>query len=229
MRARSILTGIKIPPQFIGLHSATGNLTHQLIVTLFTDRAADDLADLREEHICALHSWSRGHTTFVTYRSFTLLLVLLHIECFDTCRVVGHDNRFLEMLLNQVALMFRSKVITPIAWELKLLAILDSLLKNLDTLCIGQTNKLFLEHSFQTRNQIMLRSDELIVVDKLQVVLTLLQGPSYTVLDEILFQIHQFLLIQESHLRFHHPELSQMSGCIRVFSSERRTESIDGA
>ena len=132
------------------------------------------------------------------------------------------------MLLNQVALMFRSKVITPIAWELKLLAILDSLLKNLDTLCIGQTNKLFLKHTLQTRNQIMLRSDELIVVDKLQVVLTFLQGPSYTVLDEVLFQIHQFLLIQESHLRLHHPELSQMSGGVRVFSSERRTESIDG-
>ena len=75
----------------------------------------------------------------------------------------------------------------------------------------------------------MLWCNELIVVDELQVVLTLLQGPSYTVLDEILFQVHQLFLIQKSNFRLHHPELSQMSGCVRVFRTECRTKGIDSA
>ena len=82
-----------------------------------------------------------------------LLVINLHVEGLDGFRIVGHDNGALEVLLNQEALVLRGKVVAPLAWELKLLAVLDSLLQDAYTLGVGQVNEVGIEHTLQTLEQ----------------------------------------------------------------------------
>ena len=97
--------GINIPPQMGLIHLTAFNLTHQFVVAFLTDRTTDNLADLREQHIGALHCRTRSHSPLVTDATLTLLLVLLHIERLEGTGVVCHDHRLLEVLLHEVALM----------------------------------------------------------------------------------------------------------------------------
>ena len=114
------------------------NLVIQFVKTLFTYTTANDFANLREEHVCALYCLS----VFIDF----------HIERLDVFRVIGHDNRFAEMFFYQVTLMFRTEVIAPFAWEFKLTAILDSFLKNVDAFRIWQAYKLCIYNRFQSLN-----------------------------------------------------------------------------
>ena len=56
MGAATPSTGIKIPPEFVGLHAALVDFCHEFIVAFLTDGSADDLTNLREEDI----GWRRG-------------------------------------------------------------------------------------------------------------------------------------------------------------------------
>ena len=65
MGARTPAAGVDVPPQMGLVHLATLNLGHQLVVALLTDAAADDLTDLREQHVSALHRRTRGDGALV--------------------------------------------------------------------------------------------------------------------------------------------------------------------
>src|SRR5574344_415139 len=220
MRTRTKLASVEIPPHVLHRNVALVNLVGQFLHALFAHRPTDNLTNLREEHISALHCLL--HLLALKHR---LLIVYLHVECLDSLRVVSHDYRSLEVLLHEETLMLRSEVITPFAWELKLLAILDCLLKNFNTLCVGQTYKILFQHAFQTLNQALVYH----LVQELKIILTVVESPLHTELDEVLLQVHQVIQINESHLRLYHPELCQMARSIGVFRTESRTESIDGA
>ena len=129
------------------------------------------------------------------------------------------------MLFHQIALVLRSQVVAPFAGELKLLAGLDGLLQYPDAVGVGQAHEGFLQHTLQSGNERLV--DHL--VEELQVVLAIVERPAHAVLDEIFLKVHQLFLIDESHLGLHHPELGQMARCVRVFSTERRSERVDGS
>ena len=106
--------------------------------------------------------------------------------------------------------MLRSEVVAPVAWELELLTLLHSLLKNLDTLGVRQTDKLFFQHTLKT-------SDESLVyhlVKELEIVLTVVESPLYAELDEILFKIHELIHIDKANLWLNHPELGKVTWCV---------------
>ena len=129
------------------------------------------------------------------------------------------------MLLHQVALMLRGKVITPVAGELKLLTVLDGFLQDVNTLGIGQTHEGILQHTLQTSNQCLVNH----LVEESKIILTVLQCPTDAIFDKVLLEVHQLILVHEGNLRLHHPELSEVTGSIRVLGTERRTEGIDSA
>ncbi len=229
MRAGSPAAGVEVPPQVGGIHLTTVDFVHQLLVAFFTDRTADDLANLREEHVGTLHGRTGSHDTFVADRAFLSCLpvccrVLFHVERLDGTGVVGHDDRLLEVLLHQVALMFACQVVAPVAGELKLLALLDGFLQDVDTFGIGQAHEGFLEYTLQTLQEGLV--DHL--VEELQVVLAVVQCPTDTVFNEVFFQVHQLLLVEESHFRLHHPELCKVARRVAVLGAEGGSEGIDG-
>ena len=106
--------------------------------------------------------------------------------------------------------MLTSQVVAPVAGEFKLLAILDGLLQNIDTLGVRQTHEGFLQHAFKALNQGLVNH----LVEEGEIVLTIVERPLHTVLDEVFLQIHQLFLIEESNLGFYHPELGQVAWSI---------------
>ena len=211
MRAGSVLAGVEIPVVHLTLHTPAVYLRKQFVIVLFTDRAADDFADAREEYIGSLHGLSVG--------------VLLHVERLDFARVVGHDDRTPEVLLDKIAFVLAAEVHAPSGnRELELHAVGDSLPENFDALCIGKADEVFLQYTFQACDELLV--DHL--VQELKVVLAVVQCPPDTVLDEIFLQVHQFVLVDEGDLRLDHPELCQVAGRVGVFGTERRPECVDG-
>ena len=92
MRTCSIFACVEIPPHILHGDTASVDFRHQFVIILFTHTSSYDFSDLREEHIRALHGLT--------------ILIDFHIEGFDVLGIVGHDNRFLEMLFNEEALVF---------------------------------------------------------------------------------------------------------------------------
>ena len=211
MRTRTKLTCIEIPLIVVLIHAASLDLVEQLLIVLLTDRTANDLANAREEHVSALHRLA--------------VSILLHIERLDLRRIVGHNHRTLEVLLYKIALMLTAEVHAPTGdREFELMSVLDSLLQDADALGIRQAYEILLDDRLQ-------RSDQRLVdhlVEELQVVLAVVQGPLHAVLDEVFLKIHQLVLVDEGNLRLDHPELSQVARRITVLSAESRTEGVDG-
>jgi len=67
MRAGTPAASVEIPPELVGLHLSTVDLSHELVVRLLTDRAANDFSNLGEEDVGALHGWTGGHGATVAY------------------------------------------------------------------------------------------------------------------------------------------------------------------
>ena len=99
VRARTVLARVEIPCHVLHWDVAFLYLVHQFVVALLAHRAADNLANLREQHVGALHRLA------ALASEARLLVVYLHVERLDGLRVVGHDDRPLEVLLHEVALM----------------------------------------------------------------------------------------------------------------------------
>jgi len=59
--------GVEIPPEMGLVHLATSDFGEELGVALFTDRATDDLSDLGEEDVGALHGGAGGDRAAVAY------------------------------------------------------------------------------------------------------------------------------------------------------------------
>ena len=67
MRAGAPSAGVEIPPEVGLVHLSLVDLCHELVVALLTDGASDDLADLREEDVGALHGGAGGDGAFIPY------------------------------------------------------------------------------------------------------------------------------------------------------------------
>ena len=119
--------------------------------------------------------------------------------------------------------MLAGKVHAPAHGELKLATVGNSLLKNLDTLGIGETHKGVGQHALQSVDECLV--DHL--VQELKVILTVVECPLNAILNEVFFKIHQVVHVDERHLWLYHPELCQVTGSVGVLCTERRTEGID--
>ena len=219
-------TGVDIPPEVGLIHLTTIDFAHQFVVVCFTNGTSDNLTDLWEENVGTLHCWTRSNSTLVTNGTAVgCFLILLHVERLERTWVVGHDNRTLEVFLYEVTLVFAGEVIAPVTWKLKLLAVLDCLLKDVDTFGVRQTDECLLQYTFETCNESLVNH----LVEELKVITTVVESPTYTILDEVLFEVHQFFLVEECHFGFNHPEFSKVTWGVAVLGTERRTESVDGS
>ena len=67
MRTGAPSAGVEIPPEVCLVHLSLVDLGHELVVALFTDGASDDLANLGEEDVGALHGGAGGDGAFIPY------------------------------------------------------------------------------------------------------------------------------------------------------------------
>ena len=90
----------EVPPEVLLGDTYLLCTLYELVVVSFTLRATNDLPDLGEEDV---------HTA-----DGLAVVVELHVEALDFLRIVGDDDRALEVLFYKVALMFARQVGTPI-------------------------------------------------------------------------------------------------------------------
>lgn len=122
--AASILAGVEIPPHILHRDVATVDFADEFVIVLLAHATADNLANLREEHVGTLHG--------------AVVVINLHIEGLDILGIVGHDDGLLEVLLDEEALVLAGEVHTPAYGELKLVTVGYSLFEYLDTLGVRQ-------------------------------------------------------------------------------------------
>ncbi len=220
VRAGAVATRVEVPPHVLHRDVEFLDAAHQLVVVLLTDAAADDLADLREEHVGALYG-EAGEA--LTLALFLHVVVELHVEGLDFLRVVDHDDRLLEVFFHQVALVLACQIHTPTHRELELLAVFDGLFQYLDAFGVGQTHKLGVYHAAQALDEAVV--DHL--VEELEVIHAVVEGPADAVFDELLLEGRQLVHLVEGHLRLDHPELGQVARGVAVLGAEGGAEGVD--
>ena len=100
MRHRAVTTGIEIPPHILHRYAKFFDAGKELVVISLTLAAADNLADLGEEHVHGAHG--------------AAIVVLLHVEGLDFTGIVGKYHRLAEMLFHEVALVLALEVGAPV-------------------------------------------------------------------------------------------------------------------
>ena len=96
-------------------------------------------------------------------------------------------------------------------------------MENINTLCVGKADKIGLYYRLQACNKPLVHK----LIQELQVVFTVIQCPLHTVLDKVLFKIHQLVFLDKCYLWFDHPKLCQVAWSIAVLCTEGRTKGID--
>ena len=166
---------------------------------------------MREEYVGALYG--------------LVVFVHLHVEGFDFLRIVGKDDRLLEVLFNEVAFVFRSQVAAPVDRELKFVTILDGLFEYLYAFGIRESHEVDADNRTESFEETFVDH----FVEEVEVVLAIVESPLYAELDEFLFEVHEVLFVVEADFRFDHPEFGQVARCVRVLGTESRSEGVDGS
>ena len=65
------------------------------------------------------------------------------------------------------------------------------------------------------------------LIEEGQIVFALLPHLAEDAFQKILRQVGQSVDFAEGHLRLHHPELGEMTACIRIFRAKSRPEGVD--
>ena len=127
------------------------------------------------------------------------------------------------MLFHKIALMLGGQVDAPADGELELVAFGDGLFQYLDTLGVGQAHKVGVDDSLQALDETVVNH----LVEELEVIHAVVEGPADAVFDELLFEGGEVVELVEGHLGLNHPELCQVARSVRVFCAEGRTKCID--
>ena len=218
--ACAILAGVEIPPHILHGDVAALDFAKKFVVAFFTNRASDDFADLREEHVGALHGLL--HRLAVELGE---LVVDLHVEGFDLLGIVGHDDRFLEVFLDQIAFVLAGEVVAPLARELELASVADGLLQDTYALGVVESDEFGFDNTLQPVDERAV--DHL--VEEGKVVGAIVERPLHAILDEVFLEVHELGKVDEGHFRFNHPELGQMARCVGVLGTEGGAEGVDGS
>ena len=209
MRHGTEPSGIDIPLEVLPAHAKFVDTGLKLLEGSLTLGTADNLSDLREEHIHSADSLA--------------ILILLHVESLDILREIDEDNRLAEMFLHKIALMLALEVGTPMYRVLELLTFADSLLEDFDSLGICNFFKGYAKHASEALDKAVV----IFVIKELQVVHAVVKSVLDEILHELLGKGHVIVDVIEGHLRLDHPELCEVARSIGVLGTEGRTESID--
>ena len=129
------------------------------------------------------------------------------------------------MLLDEVALVLRGQVGSPEDGELELAPVGHSLLEDFDALGVGEADEVVCGDELEPLDEVGV--DHL--VEELEVVLAVVEGPLDAELDELLGEVHVVVDVVEGHFGLNHPELGEVAWCIGVLGAECRAEGVDGS
>mmetsp|Transcript_14576 Transcript_14576/g.63141 ORF Transcript_14576/g.63141 Transcript_14576/m.63141 type:complete len:630 (+) Transcript_14576:1418-3307(+) len=205
----SVPPQVHVPLVLLGFQAHLDHPALHYLQTLLSLRSADELANLGHQHV------HRGHRLAV--------LVEPHVKRLDVLGVVVHDDRLLEDLLGQVALVLRREVDAPLHRVHKLFASRHSLLEELDGLGVGHAAK-------GGRRHVLHAVQSLLIVhlgDEREVLGAVLEDVVEAVLHVVLGALHVILEVGEGYLGLNHPKFSEVARRVGVLGSERRPERVD--
>ena len=202
----AVFTEVEIPPIVLFLETKLLHTRGQHIQALLTLRAANDLADARNEKVHGRNGLS--------------VIIHAHIECLDILGIVHKENGLLIYLFCEVSFMLGLQIDAPIYGELEALA---ALLENLDRLGVGHLRIVSLAQCTETLKQALIHE----AIEEIQLLGTFIHNMADDILDHIPCQLHIIVQIRKGDLGLDHPELSRMTCRIRILRTEGRTEGVD--
>ena len=205
----AVAAGVDVPFEVLAGHSQLVDAGLELLEVRFALGTADDLTDLREEHVHAADGLS--------------VLVLLHVEGLDVLGEVDQDDRLAEVLLHEVALVLALEVGAPVDRVLELLAVRDGLLEDVHGLRVGDALESDAQHAAEPLDQAVV----ILVVEELQVVHAVVQGVLDEVFHELFGEFHVVVDVVEGHFRLDHPELREVARGVGVLRPEGGAEGVD--
>jgi len=209
MLAAAVTAQVQIPLVAFLLHMQFVHALLEHIQTLFPLAAADQLADIRHQQ--------------VRCRDGLAVIVHAHVEGLDVLRVVGQEQRSLDDLLAQIALMLALEVHAPV--DVIVLKLGVRLLQDLNRFRILHAPEFAVAHMVQALQQVLV--DEFI--EELHLFRAVVHDVVDAVLDHVLDQLHVIVEIRKRDLRLDHPEFGGVGRRVGVLGAEGRSERVDVA
>ena len=124
----SVFTELAVPPVGFLFKFAVGDALIELFKVLLSGGPSNELSNAGYKDIHCLNG--------------LVVIVELHVESLNILGIVVKNDGTVEDFLGEMSLVLRSEVNTPVELVLKLdLALLDFLLKNFDTICVGNSSE----------------------------------------------------------------------------------------
>ena len=124
----SVFTELAVPPVGFLVKLAVGDALIELFKVLLSGRPSNELSNAGYKDIHCLNG--------------LVVIVELHVESLYVLGIVVKNDGTVEDLLGEMSLVLRSEVNTPVELVLKLdLALLDFLLKDSNTICVGNSSE----------------------------------------------------------------------------------------
>ena len=179
---------------------------HKHVIVVLTLAAADDLADAGHKAVHGRDSLAVG--------------IQLHVERLDLLRIIRDEDRALEDLLGQIALVLGLQIAAP-----------KDLVVELVIVRFEQLDSLGIRHMAEIGGHDVVQAVDEALIDKLveerHLLRCMLEHIGDDELDHILGKLHVVGEVGKRDLRLDHPELCCVAGGVGVFGAEGRTEGID--
>ena len=128
VRNGSVFTELAVPPVGFLFKFAVGDALIELFKVLLSGGPSNELSNAGYKDIHCLNG--------------LVVIVELHIESLNILWIVVKNDGTVKDLLGEMSLVLRSEVNPPVELVLKLdLALLDFLLKDFDTICVGYSSE----------------------------------------------------------------------------------------
>ena len=139
MAGRTVFTKIHVELIILCLHTQFFHTRCQLLIVVFSLASSDDLTDTRYQTVYCCHS--------------LIVIIHLHIECFDILRIICYKYRTLKSLLCQITLMLCLKIHAPGYLVIEFVIVL---LQHLNSFCISHSCEVRRYHILQTVDQTLI-------------------------------------------------------------------------
>mmetsp|Transcript_21857 Transcript_21857/g.74111 ORF Transcript_21857/g.74111 Transcript_21857/m.74111 type:complete len:247 (+) Transcript_21857:55-795(+) len=211
VRHRPVLPQLQIPRQRGRVDPNSPTAFLQRLQVVLALRAADQLADFRDQHV------HRGDRFPVR--------VELHVKSFDVLWIIHQHHRCFINDVRQVSLVLAAEVHAPHHVHILKLGTLfhDFLLQELDGRRVLQNG----ERRVDDVAQSLAKAGAVLErFEKLEVVVTSRKSRRDAVLQVVLRQLNVVVDVGKGDLRLDHPKLGQMPRSVRVLRAERRPERV---
>ena len=193
MTRRTVFSKIKIKAIIFFIKTKFVHAGQEFLIVVFSLTSSDDFPDTRNKTI--------------NCRNRLAVIILFHVKRFDFFRVICNKYRTLIHLLCQITFMLCLKITSPGNLILKLIVVL---LQYLDRLCVSNTGEIRIRNIIQSLQKSFINER----IKEIHLFRRVFKNIIDDIFQHRLCQIHVVFKICKRNLRFDHPKLCRMTGCV---------------